>query len=124
MRRDDLLARLGHPRKSGNGYSARCKGHRDRQPSLSITFRDGRAWLYCHSGCLFDHILAAHGLTARDLYVNDGNEPLIVSREERVKAARRLWEQSRCARNSVVEQYLRNRGIKFTDWRVHLMNAD
>lgn len=39
-------------KKIGDGkYKACCPAHDDKNPSLSITEKDGRVLFYCHSGC-------------------------------------------------------------------------
>jgi len=52
------------PKKSGNGYTARCPAHDDHNPSLSINPKDdGSALLNCFSnGCKYEDILSAIGL--------------------------------------------------------------
>lgn len=55
----DLLTRLGADPNRGRGVM-RCVAHEDRSPSLSWRLADdGRALLYCHSGCSFGEIVAA-----------------------------------------------------------------
>src|SRR5215218_9023572 len=53
-----------------NGYvMARCPGHDDREPSLSVSEGDdGRALVHCFAGCSFEEIIAAAGLTAKDAF--------------------------------------------------------
>lgn len=67
---DNLLSRLDKVRSTGSGsYTARCPGHDDRGPSLSIReLDDGRILLHCHAGCETHDVLAAVGLTFSDLY--------------------------------------------------------
>jgi Toprim domain len=48
--------------------SALCPAHQDRQPSLSVTYRQGRVLLHCHAGCETDAILSALGRSAADLF--------------------------------------------------------
>ncbi|MBX3356336.1 MAG: DUF3987 domain-containing protein [Phycisphaeraceae bacterium] len=56
------------PKRSGSGWSCRCPAHEDRSPSLSIGAGvDGRALITCHAGCTTDSVVAAIGLTMRDL---------------------------------------------------------
>lgn len=56
------------PKPSGEGWSCRCPAHEDRSPSLSIgTGADGHALVKCHAGCQTADVLAAIGLTTRDL---------------------------------------------------------
>jgi hypothetical protein len=64
-----LEARECHPRPSGNGWSARCPAHEDRQPSLSIAEGDdGRALIDCKAGCSPDAVCAALGMTMVNLF--------------------------------------------------------
>jgi putative DNA primase/helicase len=106
----DLLGRFRRARRCGSGYVAHCPAHDDRKRSLSITVRDGRVFLHCFAGCGFREILQAANLTAADLRV-EGEAAPAWSREERIAFARRLWERTRPASGTVVEQYLRNRCI-------------
>lgn len=70
-----VLCRLKRVKRCRDGYVASCpvtthgKGRGDRNPSLSIGLgSDGQVLLTCHAGCSRDAILAAMGLTSRDLY--------------------------------------------------------
>lgn len=66
---EQLLARLSGVRRSGAGWKARCPNHPDQRASLSITVtHDGTILLYCFAGCSTAQVLAAVGLTWRDLY--------------------------------------------------------
>lgn len=66
---DLVLSMLPDAKPSGKGWVARCPAHRDRKPSLSIgRGDDGRALVYCHSGCTEDEVCAALGITVADLY--------------------------------------------------------
>lgn len=50
-------------------WVALCPAHADKSPSLSVTATDdGTTLIHCFSGCAPDDILAALGLTWRDLY--------------------------------------------------------
>src|SRR5437867_3351960 len=65
---DDLVSRL-NARRSGKGWLAKCPAHDDRNPSLSINEgTDGRALLKCQAGCDTNDVLAALGMTPRDLF--------------------------------------------------------
>jgi hypothetical protein len=70
-----LEALRGHgcePRKAGDGWACRCPAHDDRNPSLSIHAGDdgGVVWR-CHAGCDQPAVIAALGLTFRDLMPED-----------------------------------------------------
>jgi Protein of unknown function (DUF3987) len=65
---ENLVHRLD-AKKSGASWIAKCPGHKDRTPSLSISEgADGRALLKCHAGCGLEDILTAAGLTKADLF--------------------------------------------------------
>lgn len=66
---DRILAALpGSVRPSGGGYSAQCPAHDDRNPSLSLRQNEGLAVVYCQRGCETEDVMAALGLTMRDLF--------------------------------------------------------
>lgn len=66
---DALLNRLHKVRKSGNGYSACCPAHDDRNPSLGITQHpDGRILIFCRAGCGGAEVMEAIGMSLADLY--------------------------------------------------------
>jgi hypothetical protein len=63
-----LVLRL-NAKRSGKDWIARCPAHEDHKPSLSISEgADGRALVKCHAGCRLDAVLAALGMTVRDLF--------------------------------------------------------
>jgi hypothetical protein len=65
---ENLVERL-HAKRSGKGWIAKCPVHEDHKPSLSLDEgADGRALLKCHAGCSTDDVIAALGLTRRDLF--------------------------------------------------------
>jgi 5S rRNA maturation endonuclease (ribonuclease M5) len=54
----------GH--KSGDGWSACCPAHKDRNPSLSISERNGKILIHCHSGCEQERVISV--LKSRGLW--------------------------------------------------------
>jgi AAA domain-containing protein len=65
---ENLVQRL-NARRSGKGWIAKCPAHDDHKPSLTIDEgADGRALVKCHAGCSTDDVIAALGLTRRDLF--------------------------------------------------------
>ena len=67
----DILGRLNGVKGSGTQYTAKCPAHDDRHASLSVgEGQDGRILLKCHAGCSTQSILAAMGLSERDLFPN------------------------------------------------------
>ena len=64
-----LLSRLENPRGSHPKWNAKCPAHEDRSPSLSIkALDDGRVLVHCHAGCSAHDVMAALGLSLRDLF--------------------------------------------------------
>jgi len=66
---NDLLNRLQRLRKAGEGWSALCPAHPDKNPSLSVGVGDGgQILLRCFSGCPVKAIVEALGLSMGDLF--------------------------------------------------------
>src|SRR4051812_34540729 len=65
-----LAAHTGHqPKRSGNGYSARCPAHDDHVPSLSIKEEaDGKILLHCFLGCPTEKVCSALQIQVADLF--------------------------------------------------------
>ena len=61
---------------SRDGKSARCPAHDDRRNSLALDEgEDGQALLHCHAGCAIEDVVAAKGLTMRDLFPRENGKP-------------------------------------------------
>jgi hypothetical protein len=113
MKLDSFLARLKGVRRSGHGYVALCPAHADHKPSLSITLAVDRILIHCFVGCCVELICEALGVRLTELF-GPGAIRLDDSHwtdPERRNYALRLWRRSRFAVNTVVENYLRSRGI-------------
>jgi hypothetical protein len=66
---DALQAGGFAPRRNGAGWTARCPGHDDRDPSLSVgEGQYGKAVVHCHAGCAVERILESLSLRAGDLF--------------------------------------------------------
>ena len=44
---------------SDGGYIACCPAHDDKNPSLSITEKDGKILLHCHAGCVQSEVISS-----------------------------------------------------------------
>ena len=112
---DDLLSRLRRVRRSGHGYVALCPSHDDRHHSLSLAQESDRILIYCHAGCTIGDICDAFGIRVKDLFsksaAGNSNAAARWTDRDRLRYARRVWEATRPASGTVVERYLRNRGI-------------
>jgi len=68
-----LLSRLDAVEETRRGWRARCPAHEDWRPSLSIAVGAGdRILLHDFAGCRAEEVLAALGLTWRDLHQEHG----------------------------------------------------
>jgi hypothetical protein len=91
------FALLLEARRTGAGrWQARCPGHEDHSPSLSIREGDdGRVLLLCRVGCATAHVLRAVGLRWGDLFPGPPPPPeqqvaIERAREERDSARHHL----------------------------------
>lgn len=88
---DRLLSRIESVHRSGNGYTAKCPAHADRNASLSVSEADGgKVLIHCFAGCRPLEILEAVGLSLSDLFPT----PLRASTPEARQAAKRYALQS------------------------------
>jgi hypothetical protein len=68
-----VLDRFEKVRAAGNGWSALCPAHDDRNPSLTFELKpDGWFQPHCHAGCPRDAVLIAAGLAVKDIAPDEG----------------------------------------------------
>ncbi|HVC90425.1 MAG TPA: hypothetical protein VND66_07365 [Acidobacteriaceae bacterium] len=106
----EALAALVNARRSGvRRWLARCPAHPDRSPSLSIAEgKDGRVVIRCWAGCATKDILAASGLTMRDLFAGPPATPQQAAMLAAEREAKAAWQRqqraiSRAARDRVFQ---------------------
>jgi putative DNA primase/helicase len=118
----EIAMTLGGAKKVGSQWLCRCPAHPDRTPSLALRDgNDGRVLLYCHAGCSARDIsseLTKRGLLAgsrpprpRTSVGPSNNRDGGADVRRRIKLAAHIWNESNCARDSIVEIYLRTRGL-------------
>ncbi len=118
MSAEEIARTLGG-RRVGRDWMARCPAHRDRTPSLAITQSDNRVLVHCHAGCSQRAVIAA---LRRCLWGSANIDKWQIVREldlgrpigdvgKRKEAGLAIWKKATDPANSVVEAYLRNRGI-------------
>jgi len=109
----------------GTGWAAHCPAHDDQTPSLSIAEGDGNGKILacCHAGCSQGEVIAA--LRRRGLWGRGrlGAAPIAAAKQrhdtkadeasdrQRTEMALRIWAETQPAAGSLVEPYLRARGI-------------
>jgi hypothetical protein len=114
------LTRALSGRWSGSGGTARCPGHDDHDPSLSVSDgQDGKLLIHCFAGCHQNTVWAA--LQARGLVERAEDRPAPRRRPQRPQPvpepspnrdhALEIWRASQPATGTPAEDYLRGRGI-------------
>ena len=70
---NQILSRLDGVTRSGEGWVASCPAHNDLAPSLSVSVstNSGSVLIHCHANCNTQAVLAAIGLSERDLFVRN-----------------------------------------------------
>ncbi len=122
---DDIVKRLGGHKH--HGYSlCKCPAHDDQSPSLSVRSAvDGIPRLHCFVGCTFQNIVQALqslGIWPKDAEAKEQKKtphPLVrfcgITVQQSVESyqwALGVWDKARSARATLVETYLRSRGIR------------
>ena len=122
MTAEEIAKALGG-RKAGAVWMARCPAHDDRCPSLAIAnANSGKVLVHCHAGCDQRAVIAA--LEARGAWKSTGQgvgrsllrtdrpSPAEPDRDEkRTEIALTPWRASHLAEATLVETYLRARGL-------------
>jgi putative DNA primase/helicase len=95
-----------------------CPTHDDTDPSLSVTQKNGRILFHCHAGCSQREVMSAlASLRLRVGRVPSSQEDHLpredeAERERRTRSALEIWNASKPATGTLVERYLRGRGIE------------
>ena len=109
-------------KRVGSTWLARCPAHHDRTPSLSIgRSATGKALIHCFAGCAQQDVIAAlkkAGLWSARTESRDtpriGFKPDVDVHHRPHRAAMAIWNASQAAPGSLVEDYLRSRGLTAT----------
>jgi len=72
MTYEQFICRFEKQKPVKGGVQVCCPAHEDSSPSLSVTpTGDGKILLKCHAGCSTESVVAALGLTVRDLFAKE-----------------------------------------------------
>ncbi len=115
MNLNEFISKLNKVKKISFGeYTACCPAHDDRNPSLSVTEREGKILLHCHRGCTPEEIVYAMGLKMSDLFIgeSDAIQPKNTSTPIRAHIYRDA-EGNTVARKSI---YRKDDGLKYALW--------
>ena len=118
----ETMAKALGGRKVGQGWTARCPAHDDREPSLSVRDADGMVLVRCHAGCDQRDVIAA--LKERGLWDGKERSTLRKSRRRKVSLPRpdpnqaersavalSIWQSTIPADGTPVDAYLASRGL-------------
>ncbi len=118
--RAEIIARALDGQRCGAGWTARCPAHDDYNPSLSLRdSRDGKLLVHSHAGCPQATVLSAlRAMGLSNGFDSDAvaAEPARASKQSLNDAtatdrAWRLWFASEPAAGTLVDVYLKNRGL-------------
>jgi putative DNA primase/helicase len=121
----EAIAKALGGRKVGGSCTARCPAHEDRNPSLSIHNADeGKVLVCCPARCDRARVLEACGFvlcgrinrktpSGRSVPHGAKREQTlpIATTNKRTEAGMRIWREARQLTGTLVEVYLRTRGI-------------
>ena len=122
MSAETIACALGG-RRAGATWMARCPAHDDREPSLALRDGwDGRVLVRCHAGCSQSDVITAlkcEGIWTQDQRAIRRAGPMKWARTEdrcgsdtdRTTSALRLWNEAVGSEGTLVEIYLRSRGL-------------
>ena len=72
MKINNILDCLDKVSRRGDQNTSCCPAHDDKNPSLSITEKDGKILLKCWAGCTNEEVVDALGLKLSDLFTDSG----------------------------------------------------
>ncbi|MCZ7587163.1 MAG: hypothetical protein M5R36_29580 [Deltaproteobacteria bacterium] len=110
----EALDRNGnHPRKSGQGWTARCPAHDDHHASLSFTTggNDGRVLATCFAGCEIEDVVSAVGLTTRDLFPANDKRHARPKHSQRDRARKVKARKTEASGVITLETLARDKGL-------------
>ena len=86
-----LLNKLHGIKGNGDGWTAKCPNHQDRENSLSIHEKNGKVLVTCFAGCAVKDVVESVGLTLSDLFQKgDGRTSYTIRTREGRPVARHV----------------------------------
>ena len=120
----EAIAKALGAHRAGAAWMAKCPAHDDRCPSFSISEgQHGKVLVHCHAGCSQREVIAAlvdHGIWDATVKNTGRFSPASCNRvviepdldaTARSDAALTIWRASQPADGTLVEIYLRSRGL-------------
>jgi hypothetical protein len=117
---DHLLAQLDAVRRTSRGWTAKCPGHSDRSPSLSVQEGERGVLLKCWAGCTVFEICTALELKVADLFFDTHVAPEEIRKrhtERRERERRRIQDGLRIdVRREAEATIAAAHGIDISSW--------
>ena len=85
MTYEEILSNLTVKYRGHSAAQCICPAHHDSVASLTVSHREGKTLLHCHAGCSTEDVLAAVGLTLKDLFDSHNNFKSIKDNTEKWK---------------------------------------
>jgi DNA primase len=130
----EIIARARGGRKVGSEWIAHCPVHDDRSPSLTIRdTKNGKVLVCCHAGCAQDDIIAT--LKSSGLWTVSGRRLIKIpypiterldgerAAGKRAEVALSIWQHALPLNGTLVETYLRSRGLRLPMTKALRFNA-
>ncbi|MGY4513341.1 DUF7146 domain-containing protein [Bradyrhizobium sp. USDA 3650] len=119
---EQIAVACGGAKKTSGGFICRCPAHGDQTPSLSTGYSaDGKVLVKCFAGCdqwaVIDALKrlgvwpATHHAEAAKPAVTMATAPAGTGTSASAEWAATIWKNSFAAKGSLVETYLRRRGV-------------
>jgi len=93
MTTEDVAKLFERPHREGKKYRARCPVHKSRGSTLAIYPDKDKTGIHCFAGCKTDDILAAVGLTFKDLYYQSRIQTPATRRRSMLFKRLEAWEK-------------------------------
>lgn len=122
----EVIASQLNGKKTASGFMALCPAHNDRNPSLSLTEKNGKILFHCFSGCTQEQVINA--FKAKGLWSHQGGLEAVAIDTSRANSANlakngyirelaeKIWNESKPLspnHDNAGIKYLRRRGLKF-----------
>ena len=120
MNAEYIARQLKKSSRSGAGWIACCPAHDDKTPSLSICDDNGRILWKCFAGCSQEDV--GNELKRRGLLEHSKDVPPPSTQKRfndfgeqasKIEKAQIIWAGCTPARGTLVEEYLKSRGINY-----------
>lgn len=105
---NEISAKLSG-KQTTDGYVCLCPAHNDRNPSLSITEKDGKILVHCHAGCSQENVIQA--LKGLNLWLNKETRADYLIPKQNINLGSKVIEYSAAITTETIELLSNDRMI-------------